>query len=49
MSRSVVVVCDGTCGVEMTLDLKAAKADGGFHPGDIEYELRDSGWSQDWE
>lgn len=43
--RQVVVRCDGDCGVEMTLDLKSDKADGGFHACDIEYELRDCGWA----
>jgi len=45
MSREVVVICDGTCGVEMLLDLKPGKAEGGFYGEDIAYELRDSGWT----
>lgn len=45
--RQVIVVCDSEvgCGVEMTLDLKADKADGGFYAGDIAYELKDCGWT----
>jgi hypothetical protein len=45
MSRQVVVTCEGPCGAEMTLDLKADKAEGGFYACDIEYELRDCGWT----
>lgn len=42
--RQVVVRCDGGCGLELKLDLKAEKAEGGFYACDIKYELNDSGW-----
>jgi hypothetical protein len=45
VSRHVVVTCEGLCGCEMALDLKPYKADGGFHSCDIEYELRECGWT----
>lgn len=44
MSRAVIVECH-QCNCEMLLELKPEKAEGGFYACDIEYELKECGWT----